>query len=175
MKATPSLSSTDWTPPPGARELADGKLLLDEPADDVARLTISNPSKRNALDHPILDALTQALLGLDARCVVLTAAHGMFSAGYDIGDMPEDKFAEQATPPPTRRSRWPATRRSSASCWQRGGDSTLTRSASWSSCAVAASCPRTSARACARSGKSARRAGRGASPNAARRGSAGPG
>jgi enoyl-CoA hydratase/carnithine racemase len=90
------LSSTDWTPPAGARELADGKLLIDEPAEAVARLTISNPSKRNALDHPILDALTQALLGLDARCVLLTGAHGMFSAGYDIGDMPEDKFAEQA-------------------------------------------------------------------------------
>src|SRR2546423_1226254 len=96
MKATPSLSSTDWTPPAGARELADGKLLLDEPAEAVARLTIANPSKRNALDHPILDALTQALLGLDARCVLVTGAHGMFSAGYDIGDMPEDKFAEQA-------------------------------------------------------------------------------
>jgi enoyl-CoA hydratase/carnithine racemase len=90
------LSSTDWTPPPGARELADGKLLLDEPAEDIARLTISNPSKRNALDHPILDALTQALFGLDARCVILTGSHGMFSAGYDIGDMPDDKFAEEA-------------------------------------------------------------------------------
>ena len=90
------MSSTDWTPPAGARELADGKLLLDEPAEAVARLTISNPEKRNALDHPILDALAQALFGLDARCVILTGAHGMFSAGYDIGDMPEDKFAEQA-------------------------------------------------------------------------------
>ena len=43
------------------RELADGKLLIDEPAAGVVRLTISNPAKRNALDHPILDAITATL------------------------------------------------------------------------------------------------------------------
>jgi enoyl-CoA hydratase/carnithine racemase len=76
--------------------LADGKLLLDRPAEGVARLTISNPAKRNALDHAILDALAQALGGLDARCVIVTGAHGMFSAGYDIGDIPDDVFAAEA-------------------------------------------------------------------------------
>jgi enoyl-CoA hydratase/carnithine racemase len=86
----------EWTPPAGARQLADGKLLLDEPAPDVARLTICNPTKRNALDLAILDALASALGELDARCVVLTGAHGMFSAGYDIGDMHEETFAEEA-------------------------------------------------------------------------------
>ena len=39
------------------RELAGGKLRLDEPAPHVARLTLANPAKRNALDHDILDAL----------------------------------------------------------------------------------------------------------------------
>ncbi len=43
------------------RELADGKLLIDEPAAGVLRLTISNPAKRNALDHPILDAISATL------------------------------------------------------------------------------------------------------------------
>jgi hypothetical protein len=43
------------------RELADGKLLIDEPAAGVLRLTISNAQKRNALDHPILDAITATL------------------------------------------------------------------------------------------------------------------
>jgi enoyl-CoA hydratase/carnithine racemase len=100
------------TPP---RELADGKLLVDEPADGVVRLTISNPSKRNALDHPILDAITATLTemaswgdpsgavgagtsapGPEARCVVVTGAHGMFSAGYDIGEIPEDEFEARA-------------------------------------------------------------------------------
>jgi enoyl-CoA hydratase/carnithine racemase len=83
------------------RELADGKLLLDEPADGVARLTISYPAKRNALDHPILDAITSTLGDLaspasQARCVLVTGAHGMFSAGYDIGEIPEEEFEERA-------------------------------------------------------------------------------
>jgi enoyl-CoA hydratase/carnithine racemase len=83
------------------RELADGKLLIDEPGDGVVRLTISNPAKRNALDHPILDAISAMLTELasgesGARCVVITGAHGMFSAGYDIGEIPEEEFEERA-------------------------------------------------------------------------------
>jgi enoyl-CoA hydratase/carnithine racemase len=88
---------------PGAtqRELADGKLLLDEPAAGVLRLTISNPAKRNALDHPILDAISATLAELSAadspaRCVMVTGAHGMFSAGYDIGEIPDEEFEERA-------------------------------------------------------------------------------
>jgi enoyl-CoA hydratase/carnithine racemase len=88
------------TPAP-ARELAHGKLLVEQPADGVVRLTISNPAKRNALDHPILDAITSTLVELSApetgaRCVVVTGAHGMFSAGYDIGELPDDNFEERA-------------------------------------------------------------------------------
>ena len=91
------MSSTEaWRPPAGARELAGGKLMLDRPADDVARLTIVNPARRNALDHPILDALAQAVGELDARCLILTGAGGMFSAGYDIAGMPQDTFAQEA-------------------------------------------------------------------------------
>jgi enoyl-CoA hydratase/carnithine racemase len=113
------------------RELADGKLLIDEPGDGIVRLTISNPAKRNALDHPILDAISATLTelagtdeptgtdspGVDesrgaddgpagadesggtrsrARCVVITGADGMFSAGYDIGEIPEEEFEERA-------------------------------------------------------------------------------
>jgi len=83
------------------RELAGGKLLVDRPAEHVARLTISNPEKRNALDHPILDAITATLGELadsrgDARCVVVTGANGMFSAGYDIGEIPDSQFEERA-------------------------------------------------------------------------------
>jgi enoyl-CoA hydratase/carnithine racemase len=88
---------------PGAptRELADGKLLVDEPAAGVLRLTISNPAKRNALDHPLLDAISATLEELaaadsHARCVIVTGAHGMFSAGYDIGEIPDEDFEEQA-------------------------------------------------------------------------------
>ncbi len=74
-----------------------GELLVDEPAEGVVRLTISNPEKRNALDHPILDGLAAAVEAhAGARCLILTGAHGMFSAGYDIGDIPDDVFAERA-------------------------------------------------------------------------------
>jgi enoyl-CoA hydratase/carnithine racemase len=74
-----------------------GELLLDRPADGVLRLTISNPTKRNALDHAILDAIAVVMDDLgDARTVILTGAGGMFSSGYDIGDIPEEVFAEQA-------------------------------------------------------------------------------
>jgi enoyl-CoA hydratase/carnithine racemase len=83
------------------RKLADGKLLIDEPIDGVRRLTISNPAKRNALDHPILDAISATLSEISApdspvRCLVVTGAHGMFSAGYDIGEIPDDEFEERA-------------------------------------------------------------------------------
>jgi enoyl-CoA hydratase/carnithine racemase len=79
-----------------AEDLAAGKLRLDRPAEHVARLAITNPAKRNALDLEILDALATTLPRLDARCVILTGSEGMFSAGYDIGDMPEETFAEEA-------------------------------------------------------------------------------
>jgi enoyl-CoA hydratase/carnithine racemase len=79
------------------RELAGGKLLVDEPAEKVTRLTICNPQKRNALDHPILDAITETLTALeDARCVIVTGSDGMFSAGYDIGEIPDDEFEVRA-------------------------------------------------------------------------------
>jgi enoyl-CoA hydratase/carnithine racemase len=66
---------------------AGGRLLVDEPAPGVARLTISNPSKRGALDSAILDGFTSTLPRLDARCVIVTGEHTTFSAGYDIGDL----------------------------------------------------------------------------------------
>ena len=76
-----------------------GQLLQDEPADGVLRLTISNPDKRGALDHAILDAVAEEVAGAagtGARCIVLTGEGRWFSSGYDIGDIPEDVFAEEA-------------------------------------------------------------------------------
>ena len=73
-----------------------GSLEVDEPADGVVRLTISNPAKRNALDREILDALASVLPDLDARCIVLTGAGSIFSAGYDIGDLAPERLAEEA-------------------------------------------------------------------------------
>ena len=78
------------------RDLADGKLRLDFPADHVARLTIDHPAKRNALDHAILDAIAETLPGLEARCVLLTAVGPVFSAGYDIGNLSKDEMPTKA-------------------------------------------------------------------------------
>jgi enoyl-CoA hydratase/carnithine racemase len=77
-------------------ELASGKLLLDEPADGVARLTIANPERRGALDHELLDALADCTRTLDARCLVLTGSGSMFSAGYDLGNLDGADFEEAA-------------------------------------------------------------------------------
>lgn len=82
------------------QELAGGKLILDEPAEAVARLTLSRPDARNALDHETLNALAEAMpsldRGIDVRCVLLTGAGGIFSAGYDIGAFSEDSFESEA-------------------------------------------------------------------------------
>jgi enoyl-CoA hydratase/carnithine racemase len=76
--------------------LAGGKLRLDEPAPHVTRITIDNPQKRNALDHDILDAFADVLPRLEARCLLLTGTGKVFSAGYDIGALPQDDFARAA-------------------------------------------------------------------------------
>jgi enoyl-CoA hydratase/carnithine racemase len=73
-----------------------GKLRLDEPAAGVARLTISNPERRGALDHEILDALAGHSRSLDARCLVIRGSGPVFSAGYDIGNLEDSGFAETA-------------------------------------------------------------------------------
>jgi len=75
-----------------------GSLIVDCPAEGVLRLAISNPKTRNALDHAILTSISEELAGLDSdvRCVVVTGAHGMFSSGYDISEIPVADFPVQA-------------------------------------------------------------------------------
>ncbi len=74
-----------------------GELIIDRPAEGVLRLAISNPAKRNALDHAILDAIAAELSSLqDTTCVILTGSARMFSSGYDIGEISPDAFAEEA-------------------------------------------------------------------------------
>jgi enoyl-CoA hydratase/carnithine racemase len=86
-----SSSSASGSAPEGG-----GRLLVDEPASGVARLTISNPGRRGALDHAILDAFAATMPRLDARCVIITGEGGSFSAGYDLAGLPDDVLAEQA-------------------------------------------------------------------------------
>jgi enoyl-CoA hydratase/carnithine racemase len=81
-------------------ELAGGKLLFDEPAEAVARLTLNRPDSRNALDHELLDGIAAAMpdldRGIDLRCVVITGAGNAFSAGYDIAAIPSESFERDA-------------------------------------------------------------------------------
>ncbi|HZU60000.1 MAG TPA: enoyl-CoA hydratase-related protein, partial [Solirubrobacteraceae bacterium] len=63
---------------------------------DVVRLRISNPQRRGALDHPILDAIASVLPTLEARCVVITGEAEIFSAGYDLGNLEGEMLAEEA-------------------------------------------------------------------------------
>ncbi len=76
-----------------------GELHVDRPAEAVLRLTISNPDKRNALDHPLLDAIAREVGGAregGARAIVLTGEEGMFSSGYDIGGPDDEGFEDRA-------------------------------------------------------------------------------
>lgn len=68
---------------------------------NLARLTLSNPRKRNALDPALLYALVEALTALPqqgVRAAVLTAEGDIFSSGYDLqaleGAAPENKHAQ---------------------------------------------------------------------------------
>jgi enoyl-CoA hydratase/carnithine racemase len=82
------------------RELAGGAVRLDFPREAVARITLSNPEKRNPLSHAVLDSITELLPqldhGIDVRCVVITGEGKAFSAGYDIGGIPEESFETDA-------------------------------------------------------------------------------
>lgn len=83
-----------------SEQLAGGKLLLDYPAEAVARIRISNPERRNALDHEILDTLAETLPrlnhGIETRCVMITGAPPAFSAGYDLTAIPGATFERDA-------------------------------------------------------------------------------
>jgi len=82
------------------QELAGGELRLDFPAGAVARLTLNNAEKRNPLSHAVLDGITETLPrldhGIDVRCVLVTGAGKAFSAGYDIGSIPDESFEQDA-------------------------------------------------------------------------------
>lgn len=70
-----------------------GTLTVDRDGA-LAILTLANPTKKNALDPPVLDALVDALgtLGAsDARAVVLTAEGDVFSSGYDLGALEDGR------------------------------------------------------------------------------------
>lgn len=64
-------------------------ILVDRPADGVARLTLNRPEKRNAISTPLRAELIAALEAHDhdpdVRVSVIRGAGPCFSAGYDLG------------------------------------------------------------------------------------------
>jgi 2-(1,2-epoxy-1,2-dihydrophenyl)acetyl-CoA isomerase len=84
--------------------------LVIERAAGVVSLTLNRPQRRNAIDVPLWQALTQALAEIGAsgedRAVVLTGAAGTFCAGGDLsgsqagGAEPAPDSSEAAAPDP---------------------------------------------------------------------------
>ena len=74
------------------------EVLLDRPADGVARLTLNRPEVRNALSMSLRESLGKLFASLDAdaavRAIVLTGGPDVFAAGADIRDMAQRGAAE---------------------------------------------------------------------------------
>ena len=64
-------------------------IVVDRPADHVARVTLNRPEKRNAISTPMRNELTAALEShdrdADVRVTIVRGAGLCFSAGYDLG------------------------------------------------------------------------------------------
>ena len=73
-----------------------GTVTSDSPAEGVLRLSFENADKRGALDHAILDAISEAVGQAEARAIIITGSGDFFSSGYDIGHLPAESFAEDA-------------------------------------------------------------------------------
>lgn len=73
-------------------------VLLDRPAEGVARLTLNRPEVRNALSMNVREQLAAHFIALaddaTARVVILTGGPQVFAAGADIRDMVERGAAE---------------------------------------------------------------------------------
>ncbi|MEM1229721.1 MAG: enoyl-CoA hydratase/isomerase family protein, partial [Pseudomonadota bacterium] len=68
--------------------MSEAKVIVDQPLDGVARLTLNRPEKRNALSNELRSELFAALLAADQdegiRCTIIRGAGSCFSAGYDL-------------------------------------------------------------------------------------------
>ena len=68
-------------------------LVLYEIQAPAAVITLNRADKRNALNRPLIDGLTDAFARAvddeDARCVILTGAGSVFCAGMDLAELQE--------------------------------------------------------------------------------------
>ena len=69
------------------------RVLVDRPAERVARVMLNRPERRNALDGEtrtqFIDACAAALGDETVRCLIVTGAAGHFCAGGDLTSMPK--------------------------------------------------------------------------------------
>ena len=71
-------------------------ILVDRPADRVARITLNRPEKRNAMSNALrtqmFAALETADCDPDISVIILRGAGSCFSAGYDLSsDVHDDQ------------------------------------------------------------------------------------
>ena len=63
-------------------------------SDHVVSLRLDRPSKRNAINNPMLQSLASEVLAAEAnghiRCIILTGGPNCFSAGSDIKEIQQD-------------------------------------------------------------------------------------
>jgi 2-(1,2-epoxy-1,2-dihydrophenyl)acetyl-CoA isomerase len=68
------------------------RVVVDRPAERVARVMLNRPERRNALDGEtrtqFVDAAAAALADDTVRCLIITGAGGHFCGGGDLTSMP---------------------------------------------------------------------------------------
>ncbi len=71
--------------------MSEPVVLLDRPAEHIARLLINRPDKRNAIDFAVREQLARRIQDIHAdpsvRALILGGVGGMFSAGGDLPSM----------------------------------------------------------------------------------------
>lgn len=88
----------------------DTLVALERPDREIARLTLNRPDKKNALSIALRDAVSDALAELARdtalKCVILTGAGNVFSAGFDFSE-----FQTAASDPAFHRDLWASSDR----------------------------------------------------------------
>jgi enoyl-CoA hydratase/carnithine racemase len=85
-------------------------VLLDRPADGVARLVLNRPEKKNALSIALRDEMSDALDALagdeTVKTVVVIGTGDTFSAGFDLREFEDPAIADELW---ASSDRWHAT------------------------------------------------------------------